>query len=223
MTAISGVNLEEAQAKLVRSLRREITDERVLLAMERTPRELFVPKASRHLAYEDIPLPIGEDQTISQPFIVALMTQYLELKGDEKVLEIGTGSGYQAAILAQLGRHIITVERHKNLADKARERLRNLGLVNVVVHLAGETLGWPDDAPYDAIVVTAGALDIPPVLIEQLAHKGRMVIPIGSRYEQDLKQGIKEKDKLKVASLGPCRFVPLIGEGAWVEEEISLN
>ncbi len=146
-----------ARHQLVDYLRREIRDERVLAAMSRVPREMFVPSGYWHAAYEDRPLPIGQGQTISQPLIVAMMTEALELEGDENVLEVGTGSGYQAAILAELARWVVTVERHSELAEKATETLKKLGYANVEVHLAEAKLGWPPKAPYDAIVVSAGA------------------------------------------------------------------
>ena len=143
------MDIQAARTKLIDQLRREIHDERVLEVMGHIPRELFIPAPSRHLAYDDIPLPIEEGQTISQPFIIALMTEALELRGNEKVLEIGTGSGYQAAILAKLTRWVVSVERFPRLAEKARELLVQLGYTNVEVHLAGETLGWQEGAPYD--------------------------------------------------------------------------
>jgi protein-L-isoaspartate(D-aspartate) O-methyltransferase len=212
------MSLMEAKARLFQHLRREIEDERVLQAMERVPRELFVPSESRHLAYEDMPLPIGMEQTISQPFIVALMTEALELVGTEKVLELGTGSGYQAAILAKLARWVVTVERHQILIDSARKLLSELGYANIEIHLAARTLGWSKGAPYNAIIVTAGAPQVPQVLLDQMAEGGRMIIPVGSRYDQELIKVVKQRDKLITIDLGPCRWVPLIGEGAWSEE-----
>ena len=209
---------EAARRRLVEHLRREIRDERVLRAMERIPRELFVPSASRHMAYEDRPLPIEMGQTISQPFIIALMTEVLELRGRDKVLEIGTGSGYQTAILAELSERVISVERHQRLARKARITLKSLGYTNTEVHLARRKLGWRREAPYDAIMVTAGAPRIPDELIDQLALGGRMVIPVGSRYEQDLVKVIKGKGRVTSQNLGACRFVPLVGEEAWENE-----
>lgn len=218
-------NLEEARARLFAALRRERKaeglDERVIQAMERVPRERFVPPASRHLAYEDIPLPIGWGQTISQPFIVCLMTSALELQETDKVLEIGTGSGYQAAILAELvprGK-VITTERVPQLLQSAQAILEELGYaIRVEVRPAGETLGCPEEAPFNAIIVTAGAPTLPRVLLEQLAIGGRMVIPIGSRYEQDLTKVVRTREGYSVRVLGACRFVPLIGKGAWEEE-----
>lgn len=211
-------NLDTARERLFRDLRRNISDERVVSAMERVPREIFLPPESRHLAYEDIPLPIGEGQTISQPYIVAIMTGALELRGGEQVLEVGTGSGYQAAILAELCRWVVSVERVPSLLEAARQRLANLGHTNVEFHEATQTLGWPAGAPYDGIVVTAGAPSIPAALLDQLAVGGRLVIPAGSRYEQDLLKVVKGSAGLNVVNLGACRFVPLIGEGAWAEE-----
>jgi len=207
-----------ARAELVRQLSTEIRDKRVLAAMARVPRECFVPPEERHLAYEDRPLPIGFDQTISQPFIIALMTEALELTGDEKVLEVGTGSGYQAAILAELARLVITTERIPALAETARKVLDKLGYKNVVVHLAEETLGWQKEAPYNAIIVTSGAPKVPPDLLAQLAIGGRLVIPVGSLYLQELYKITRRIKKNKVETLGGCRFVPLIGKGAWDEE-----
>ncbi len=207
-----------ARARLIQHLAIEISDERVLAAMACVPRELFVPTGERSSAYEDRPLPIGGDQTISQPFIIALMTQALKLTGDEKVLEAGTGSGYQAAILAELCRLVISTERRPALAESAKQVLDRLGYHNVTVHLTGETLGWQPDAPYDAIIVTAGAPKIPEDLIAQLAIGGRMVIPVGSRYLQELYRITRQRRKNKVENLGGCRFVPLISPGAWEEE-----
>jgi protein-L-isoaspartate(D-aspartate) O-methyltransferase len=206
------------RARLIEHLSREIKDRRVLEVMARIPRERFVPEESRHLAYEDIPLPIGLEQTISQPFIIALMTQALELTGTEKVLEIGTGSGYQAAILAGLARKVVTVERLPKLADTARKVLDSLHYGNIEIQLSGETLGWPAEAPYEAILVTAGAPRVPPELIAQLAIGGRMVIPVGSRYLQELVKITRQKRKNKMENLGGCRFVSLVGKGAWGEE-----
>ncbi len=212
------MDFEAARAKLIEHLRTEVKDERVLAVMARIPRELFVLPEEQHLAYKDKPLPIGLDQTISQPFIIALMTQALELTGSEKVLEIGTGSGYQAAILAELARLVITVERLPALAEGAKKVLDSLGYTNIVVHLAKETLGWPDDAPYDAIIATAGAPRVPPDLLAQLAIGGRLVIPVGSLYTQELYKITRRRRKNKIQDLGGCGFVSLIGKGAWEEE-----
>ncbi len=212
------MDFEAARAMLVEHLSTEIRDERVLAAMARVPRERFVPPGSQHLAYEDMPLPIGFEQTISQPYIIALMTQALEITGNEKVLEIGTGSGYQTALLAELARLEITVERLPALVERARNVLSSLGYTNVKVYLAQKALGWPDEAPYDAIMVTAGAPRVPVDLLNQLAIGGRLVIPVGSRYVQELYKITKHKKKNIVENLGGCRFVSLIGQDAWEEE-----
>lgn len=212
------LNLKKDRERLIQHLRHEIDDEKVLDAMARVPRENFVPSLSRQFAYDDRPLPIGEDQTISQPFIVALMTQALVLSGTEKVLELGTGCGYQAAILAELARQVITVERMHKLARKARQTLKSLGYTNIEVNIATQELGWPEEAPYDAIVVTAAAPRIPQGLLDQLAIGGRLVIPVGSRWEQELLQVIMKKEGMTVKNLTHCRFVPLIGEDAWSED-----
>jgi len=211
------MDFEAARARLIEHLSAEIKDKRILAVMAHIPRERFVPPESRHLAYEDIPLPIGLEQTISQPFIIALMTEALELTGSEKVLEIGTGSGYQAAILAELAGLVITVERLPPLAKAAKRVLNSLGNSNIEIHLAEETMGWLREAPYDAIMVTAGAPRVPPDLLTQLAVGGRMVIPVGSRYLQELCKITKHKKKNKVQNLGGCRFVSLIGKNAWEE------
>jgi len=216
-----GDNLEKAKRELFHKLRREIRDDRVLQVMEKVPREIFIPPSHRHLAYEDIPVPIGEGQTISQPYIVAMMTSALELKETDQVLELGTGSGYQTAILACLvprGR-VVSVERVPSLASRARSLLTSLGLVNVRVLEAGNVLGYPELAPYNAIVVTAAAPRLPPSLLSQLAPGGRMVIPVGTLQEQELMKVVKTSDGYNVHALGPCRFVPLIGPEAWPEEE----
>lgn len=215
---IMDVDFEVARAELIEHLSTEIKDERVLAAMRSIPRELFVPSESRHLAYEDRPLPIGCDQTISQPFIIALMTEALELTGKEKVLEVGTGSGYQAAILAKLARFVITTERVPALAETAKRVLDRLEYTNIEVHLAEETLGWQREAPYDAIMVTAAAPKVPLDLLAQLVIGGRLVIPVGSRYIQELYKITRGKKKMAVKNLGGCRFVSLIGKGAWEEE-----
>jgi len=212
------MDFEAARAKLIEHLSAEIKDQRVLAAMACIPRERFVPPEGQHSAYEDRPLPIGLDQTISQPYIIALMTQALELTGREKVLEVGTGSGYQAAILAELARSVITVERLAPLAEAAKKVLDSLGYSNVMVHLAEEILGWPDEAPYDAIIVTAGAPRVPADLLAQLAINGRLVIPVGSRYVQELYKITRRRMKNVVENLGGCCFVSLIGKDAWGDE-----
>lgn len=213
-------DLERAKQELFRHLRRELGDDRVLDAMEQVPRHLFVPPAHRRLAYEDMPLPIGQGQTISQPFIVALMTRALELRESDRVLELGTGSGYQAAILAEMvpeGR-VLSLERLPQLASTTGALLRELGYSNVEVRLAGKVLGCPEEAPFDAILVTAGAPRLPESLLAQLASGGRMVIPVGSLQEQELMKVVKTDGGHSVTRLGPCRFVPLIGEDAWNEQ-----
>ncbi len=212
------MDLEAARARLVEHLRTEIRDERVLAAMARIPREQFVPPEQQDLAYEDRPLPIGLDQTISQPFIIALMTEALKLTGSEKVLEVGTGSGYQVAILAELARLVISVERLPALAEAAKRVLDSLGYTNIEVHLADEILGWQREAPYNAIIVTAGAPRVPVDLLAQLAIGGRLVIPVGSRYVQQLYKITRRRRKNIVENLGGCRFVSLIGKDAWEEE-----
>jgi len=207
-----------ARARLIEHLGTEIKDKRVLEAMSRVPRECFVPPEEQHLAYEDRPLPIGLEQTISQPFIVALMTEALELTGKEKVLELGTGSGYQTAILAELARLVISVERLPTLAETARKVVESLGYKNIAVHLAKEALGWPEEAPYEAIIATAAAPRVPPDLLAQLAIGGRMVIPVGPLYTQQLYKITRHRKKNTIQDLGGCRFVCLIGKGAWKEE-----
>ncbi|MBM4451287.1 MAG: protein-L-isoaspartate(D-aspartate) O-methyltransferase [Chloroflexi bacterium] len=211
------MGLELTRARLLEYLSREISDKRVLQAMARVPRELFVLPDCYHSAYEDIPLSIGFGQTISQPFIVALMTQALKLRGDEKVLEVGTGSGYQTAILAELARCVVSVERVPQLAESAKTVLERLGYTNIQIHLTGKTLGWPSEAPYNAILVTAGSPRVPDGLLKQLAFGGRLVVPVGSRWEQELYRITKRKSGNSVDRLGGCRFVPLIGEEAWEE------
>jgi len=207
-----------ARAELLKQLSPGIRDKRVLEAMSRVPRECFVAPEMRQFAYEDRPLPIGFGQTISQPFIIALMTEALGLSGQEKVLEVGAGSGYQAAILTELARQVITVERLPALAKSAQKVLNSLGYGNVSVYVGQKTLGWPAEAPYDAIIVTAAAPRVPDSLLDQLRVGGRLVIPVGSRYDQDLYKITKRRKRNIVHNLGGCRFVPLIGEGAWEEE-----
>ena len=212
------MDFKAARAKLIEQLSENIKDEKVLAAMSRVPRELFIPPEERCWAYEDRPIPIGFNQTVSQPFIVALMTSSLELIGTEKVLEVGTGSGYQSAILAELSRLVVTVERLQFLAASARKTLDKLGYKNIRIHLAEQVIGWQIDAPYDAIMVTAGAPKVPESLLSQLVIGGRMVIPVGSRYEQDLYKITRCENKNIVRNFGGCRFVSLIGENAWEEE-----
>jgi protein-L-isoaspartate(D-aspartate) O-methyltransferase len=208
-------DLERTKEDLFRHLDREIADKRVVDAMRRVPREAFVSTEQHDLAYADHPLSIGFGQTISQPYMVAIMVQALELKGNEKVLELGTGSGYEAAILAELAKKVITVEYVPELADSAGQVLDRLGYANVEVHVAGETLGWPAGAPYHDIVVAAGAPTVPDVLLEQLDWGGRLVIPVGSRWQQELLRVTRLRKGNRTENLGGCYFVPLIGEGAW--------
>ncbi|MFO7995757.1 MAG: protein-L-isoaspartate(D-aspartate) O-methyltransferase [Dehalococcoidia bacterium] len=209
------MDLERVKENLIRYLDHEIADKRVIEAMKRVPREAFVSPEQYRVAYDDRPLSIGFGQTISQPFIVAMMVQALELRGDEKVLELGTGSGYEAAILAELARKVVTVECIPELAESARLVLDKLGYSNIEVHVAGKVLGWPEEAPYDAIIVSAGAPDVPEVLLEQLAWNGRLVIPVGSRWQQELLRVTRLRTGKAIENLGGCYFVPLIGEGAW--------
>lgn len=191
---------------------RGIRDKRVLAAAGRAPRELFVPENMRDRAYSDSPLPVGEGQTISQPYIVALMTECLELEGSEKVLEIGTGSGYQAALLAELAEKVYTVERIESLAASARQAIERLGYDNVEFAVGDGSEGWEEHAPYDCIMVTAGAPEAPPALTRQLAEGGRLVVPVGGRGLQDLVVIKKEGGQLKSRKVSGCVFVPLIGK-----------
>jgi len=194
---------------------RGIKDERVLEAMGKIPRHLFIEEALAGEAYNDHPVPIGEKQTISQPYIVALMTETLELKGDENTLEIGTGSGYQTAILAELSSRVYTVERIKSLLVNARKLLAELGYSNILFKAFDGTLGWNEYAPFDAIMVTAGAPSLPGPLMDQLADNGRMIVPVGDRYSQELIKVIRKGNSLEQENLGGCRFVNLIGVHGW--------
>ncbi len=196
-------------------LSRDIVDARTLAAMSEVPRHCFVDDAMRAKAYGDHPLPIGASQTISQPYIVAYMTQALLLQGDEKVLEIGTGSGYQAAVLSRLCRKVYTVERVNSLLAGARKVFDQLRYYNIRSKLDDGTLGWPDCCPYDAIIVTAGGPEIPEPLIAQLADPGRLVMPIGDQHVQELKLLIKKEGQTEIISLASVRFVDLVGEYGW--------
>jgi len=196
---------------------RGIKDPRVLEAMRKVPRHLFVEEALKDQAYGDYPLPIGEGQTISQPYIVALMTEALELKGPERVLEVGTGSGYQAAILAELARQVFSIERYPSLAARAKRLLEQLGYRNVLIKVGDGTKGWPEMAPFDAIIVTAAGPKIPEPLIEQLKDGGRLVIPVGDEWSQYLLKVTKQGDKLIKENLGAVRFVKLVGEYGFPE------
>lgn len=194
---------------------RGISSPRVLDALAGVPRHLFIPPERALQAYVDEPLPIGEGQTISQPFMVAAMADALSLKGHERVLEIGAGSGYQAAVLSLLAREVTAVEVLAGLASSARERLARLGYTNVRVEEGDGSLGWPRAAPYDAILVTAGAPSVPPPLLEQLAESGRLVIPVGGSEHQDLLRIVKTKGHTSHERLYGCRFVPLVGRHGW--------
>jgi protein-L-isoaspartate(D-aspartate) O-methyltransferase len=194
---------------------RGITDARVIAAMRRVPRHRFVQEALRERAYGDHPLPIGEEQTISQPYIVGLMTSLLELSGREKVLEVGTGSGYQTAVLAALARRVCSIERLPRLAERARAMLESLGCDNVWVRVGNGTLGWPDEAPFDRIIVTAGGPAIPPPLVQQLAEGGRMVLPVGSAENQILTVVDNAAGEIRQRTHGECKFVKLVGKYAW--------
>jgi len=200
---------------------RGIRNERVLEAMGKVPRHAFIEQALQHEAYSDHPLPIGEQQTISQPYIVALMTEAVDLTGNESVLEIGTGSGYQTAVLAELSYRVFTVERIRALLTKARETLDSLNYHNVRYKLGDGSLGWPEEGPYDAIIVTAGAPEVPQPLIDQLAVLGRLVIPVGeSRGSQSLLKLVKTKNQsLTRTDLGGCRFVDLVGDHGWPQSK----
>ncbi|NPA95336.1 MAG: protein-L-isoaspartate(D-aspartate) O-methyltransferase [Thermodesulfobacteria bacterium] len=194
---------------------RGIRDKRVLEAMKKVPRHLFVDEALWDQAYGDFPLPIGRGQTISQPYIVARMTEELGLKGDEKVLEIGTGSGYQTAILAELARQVFSVERIADLLQRARQTLDRLGYHNVMIKLDDGTWGWKEHAPYDAILVTAGSPVIPTPLLDQLKDPGVMVVPVGDEYSQTLTKVTKRDGKIDTEYLEGVRFVKLIGDHGW--------
>jgi len=196
-------------------VKRGIHDPRTLKGMGRVPRERFVKEEYRHRAYDDCPLPIGENQTISQPYMVGLMTEALQLKGEEKVLEIGTGSGYQTAILAELAKRVYSIERIPDLAARAEEMLRQLGYRNHLIQVGDGSLGDPEHAPFDAILVTAGSPAIPSSLKEQLAPNGRLVIPVGSRGYQRLFRVTRQEKTFLTENLGGCLFVPLIGAEGW--------
>ena len=210
--------MEHAKRSLLKKLASEIEDERVLDAMRRVPRERFVTPATADLAYQDIALPIAAGQTISQPTMIAIMVAELELRRTDKVLEIGAGSGYQAAVLAQLAAQVITLERIPQLAESAGDKLAELGYSNVRVELAGPRLGREQDAPYNAIIVAAAAPRLPLSLLDQLEPGGRIIVPVGDRHEQTLMKIIKTAHGFTTQTLTPCRFVPLISQEAWPDE-----
>ncbi|HLX58190.1 MAG TPA: protein-L-isoaspartate(D-aspartate) O-methyltransferase [Ktedonobacteraceae bacterium] len=211
-------DFEEKRQQLLASLRNAgIHDERVLAAIACTPREVFVDEAHYALAYEDRALPIDMGQSISQPLMVATMTQALQLRGHERVLEIGSGSGYQAAILARLAKQVYSVERIQQLACEAVKRMSKLGLNNVTIYVGDGSLGWQEQAPYDCILVTAAAPEVPAHLFTQLVPWGKMVIPVGRHNHQQLLVVHRAPWGPEVRSLGGCLFVPLLGEGGWQE------
>jgi len=223
------VNLTEQATKAYAGQRRKMVEEQLLergikdLAlmevMSRVPRHLFVDSSLQQRAYGDCPLPIGENQTISQPYIVASMTEALQLKGEERVLEIGTGSGYQTAILAEMASQVFTIERIRPIVQKTKVLLNSLGYASIVFKVFDGTYGWRDQSPFDAILISAATPNIPTALIEQLADKGRLVAPVGSRESQKLTVLNKVGNRLVSREKESCKFVPLIGKFAWPEEE----
>jgi protein-L-isoaspartate(D-aspartate) O-methyltransferase len=196
---------------------RGVKDERVLSVMRLLPRHLFVPAAYRDVAYSDCPLPIGKGQTISQPYIVAVMTELLAIQPEDRVLEIGAGSGYQAAILGRLAKSVISIERIPDVAEMARENLARLEISNVKIVIGDGTLGYPEQSPYNAVLITAATPDVPPPLIEQIAEEGRLVAPVGSRDLQELVRITKRKDQIIREFFGGVVFVPLLGRHGWNE------
>jgi len=215
MTDLSKARLKMVEEQIVS---RGIKDPKLIAALKKIPRHLFVEEALQNQAYTDHPLPIGEKQTISQPYMVALMTEALLLTGREKVLEIGTGSGYQTAILAELSEKVFSVERIRPLAIRARKLLYELGYFNVEIKIFDGTFGWIEESPFDAILVTAGSPDIPETLIDQLTIGGKLVIPVGDVFVQDLFRVTKTEAGVKKEDLGGCRFVKLIGKYGWENE-----
>lgn len=197
---------------------RGISDARVLNAFLRVPREDFFPDELRSFAYEDAAFPIGGAQTVSQPYMVAIMTELLKLKGDEKVLEVGTGSGYQAAILAELAGEVYSIERFGTLASKAEDLLASLKLTNVHIKVGDGTLGWPEEAPFERIIITAASPMVPQPLLEQLKDGGKLLLPLGETYSQVLTLIEKKKDKFEYTDICPCVFVPLVGKYGWKGE-----
>jgi protein-L-isoaspartate(D-aspartate) O-methyltransferase len=211
------IDFPKARLKMVEEqiISRGIKDAKLIAAMKKIPRHLFVEEALQNQAYSDHPLPIGEKQTISQPYMVALMTEALLLTGKERVLEVGTGSGYQTAIVAELSEKVCSVERIRPLAIRARKLLYELGYFNVEIKIFDGTFGWMQESPFDAILVTAGSPDIPQPLIDQLAMGGKLVIPVGDAFVQDLFRVTKTEEGVKKEDLGGCRFVKLIGKYGW--------
>ncbi len=214
------IDFPKARLKMVEEqiVSRGIKDPKLIAAMKKIPRHLFVEEALQNQAYSDHPLPIGEKQTISQPYMVALMTEALLLTGKEKVLEIGSGSGYQTAILAELSEKVFSIERIRSLAIRARKLLYELGYFNVEIKIFDGTFGWMEESPFDAIMVTAGSPNIPQSMIDQLAMGGRLVIPVGDAHTQDLLRVTKIEGGIKKEDLGGCRFVKLIGKYGWEDE-----
>ena len=214
------IDFPKARLKMVEEqiVHRGLQNAKLISAMKKIPRHLFVEEALQSQAYSDHPLPIGEKQTISQPYMVALMTDTLQLTGKDKVLEIGTGSGYQTAILAELSEKVFSIERIRSLAIRARTLLYELGYFNVEIKIFDGTFGWMEESPFDAILVTAGSPDIPQPLIDQLAIGGRLVIPVGDAFVQDLFRVTKTEKGVKKEDLGGCRFVKLIGRYGWESE-----
>jgi len=213
------IKYERQREEMVRNQieARGIKAPKVLAAFRRVPRHLFVSEALRDQAYGDYPLPIGEQQTISQPYIVAEMTQALDLGEDDRVLEIGTGSGYQAAILAQIVYRVYTIERKHSLYLQTRNLFDKLHYHNIVMKYADGTKGWQDESPFDGIIVTAGAPQIPDVLIDQLGEGGRLVVPVGNQHTQELVKIFRDDQNIRQTNLGGCRFVKLVGEHGWKE------
>jgi protein-L-isoaspartate(D-aspartate) O-methyltransferase len=215
------MDYSKARLKMVEEqiIARGIKDPKVIKAMKKVPRHLFVEEALQAQAYSDHPLPIGEKQTISQPYMVALMSEALELKGREKVLEIGGGSGYQTAILAELTLKVYSIERIRSLVIRSRKLLYEIGYLNVEIKIGDGTSGWVEESPFEAIIVTAGAPHIPQPLLDQLAMGGRLVIPVGDAYVQTLLRLTKTEGGIKKEDLGGCRFVKLIGNHGWQAED----
>ena len=208
-------NLRSAQLKLLQEIDVSISDKSILKVLSKVPRQMFVPQKYYYSAYENVPLPIGDDQTISQPLIVCIMIELLELKYTDKVLDIGSGSGYQTALLAELSSKVVGVERIKRLVDSSQQCISKLGYKNVEIYQAQEELGYPELAPYDAIIVGAAAPKLPLQLINQLSPKGRLVVPVGDRKSQQVVKVVKTDKSYQLSTYGGCRFVPLIGKGAW--------